>query len=48
MTFYWWQQDFGGLKTDQEKPLKDLELQSSLLPMAVSDLTFDRLILSEA
>jgi transposase-like protein len=48
MTFYRWRQEFGGLKSDQVKRLKDLELENSRLRKAVSDLTLDKLILSEA
>jgi putative transposase len=43
-----WRQEFGGLKTDQVKRLKDLELENSRLRKAVSDLTLDKLILTEA
>ena len=48
VTFYRWRQEFGGLKTDQVKRLKDLELENNRLRRAVSDLTLDKLILSEA
>ena len=41
-------QEFGGLKSDQVKRLKDLELENSRLRKAVSDLTLDKLILTEA
>ena len=44
----WWRQEFGGLKTEQVKRLKDLELENSRLRKAVSDLTLDKLILQEA
>ena len=37
-----------GLKTEQVKRLKDLELENSRLRKAVSDLTLDKLILQEA
>ena len=47
-TFYRWRQEFGGLKADQVKRLKDLELENSRLRKAVSDLTLDKLILTEA
>jgi len=43
-----WRQEFGGLKTEQVKRLKDLELENSRLRKAVSDLTLDKLILQEA
>jgi putative transposase len=48
MTFYRWRQEFGGLKADQVKRLKNLELENSRLRKAVSDLTLDKLILAEA
>jgi putative transposase len=47
VTFYRWRQEFGGLKTDQVKRLKNLELENSRLRKAVSDLTLDKLILTE-
>jgi putative transposase len=46
--YYRWRQEFGGLKTEQVKRLKDLELENSRLRKAVSDLTLDKLILQEA
>jgi len=36
------------MKTDQVKRLKELELENSRLRRAVSDLTLDKLILTEA
>jgi len=48
VTYYRWRQEFGGLKADQVKRLKDLELENSRLRKAVSDLTLDKLILTEA
>ena len=41
-------QEFGGLKIDQVKRLKDLETENTRLRRAVSDLTLDKLILQEA
>ena len=46
VTFYRWRQEFGGLKIEQVKRLKDLELENNRLRKAVSDLTLDKLILS--
>ena len=40
--------EFGGLKTDKVKRVKELELENQRLRKAVSDLTLDKLILSEA
>jgi putative transposase len=48
VTYYRWRQEFGGLKTDQVKRLKELETENSRLRKAVSDLTLDKLILTEA
>jgi Transposase len=48
VTFYRWRQEFSGLKTDDVKRLKDLQLENSRLRKAVSDLTLDKLILAEA
>jgi putative transposase len=31
VTYYGWRQEFGGLKTEQVKRLKDLELENSRL-----------------
>ena len=48
VTYYRWRQEFGGLKSDQVKRLKDLETENTRLRRAVSDLTLDNLILQEA
>ena len=48
VTYYRWRQEYGGLKTDQVKRLKELETENSRLRKAVSDLTLDKLILQEA
>jgi putative transposase len=48
VTYYRWRQEFGGLKIEQVKRLKDLELENTRLRKAVSDLTLDKLILQEA
>lgn len=48
VTFYRWRREFGGLKRDQVKRLKDLEAENARLRRAVSDLTLDKLILQEA
>lgn len=47
-TYYRWRQEFGGLKLDQAKRLKDLERENARLKRAVADLTLDKLILKEA
>ena len=48
VTYYRWRQEFGGLKTDQVKRMKELEAESARLRRAVSDLTLDKVILAEA
>jgi putative transposase len=47
-TYHRWRNEFGGLKLDQVRRLKELELENSRLRKAVSDLTLDKLILGEA
>ena len=47
-TYFRWRAEYGGLKTDQLKRLKELELENARLRKAVSDLTLDKLILKEA
>ena len=48
VTYYRWRQEFGGLKSDQVKRLKNLEAENTRLRRAISDLTLDKLILQEA
>ena len=48
VTYYRWRQEYGGLKSDQVKRLKELETENGRLRKAVSDLTLDKLILQEA
>jgi len=47
-TYYRWRHEYGGLKIDQVKRLKELERENSRLKRAVADLTLDKLILKEA
>ena len=47
-TFYRWRKQYGGMGTDQLKDLKRLQKENDRLRRAVSDLTLDKLILSEA
>jgi putative transposase len=47
-TYYRWRREFGGVKTDQVKRLKELEKENQRLRQAVSDLTLEKLILREA
>ena len=48
VTYYRWRQEFGGLRGDQLKRLKDLEAENARLRRAVSDPTLDKMILAEA
>jgi putative transposase len=48
VTYYRWRNEYGGLKCDQVKRLKDLETENARLRKAVSDLTLDKQILQEA
>ena len=47
-SYYRWRREYGGLKVDQAKRLKELEKENTRLRRAVSDLTLDELILQEA
>jgi putative transposase len=47
-TYYRWRTEFGGLKLDQVKRLRELERENARLRKAVSDLTLDKVILKEA
>ena len=46
-TFYRWRREYGGLRMDQAKRLKQLETENSRLRRAVSDLTLDNQVLKE-
>lgn len=48
VTYYRWRKEFGDLKIDQVKRLKDLETENTRLRKAIADLTLDKLILKEA
>ena len=48
VTYYRWRSEYGGLKGDQVKRLKELETENTRLRRAVSDLTLEKLILKEA
>jgi len=47
-TYYRWRKEYGGLKVDQARRMKELEKENLRLRRAVSDLTLDKLILQEA
>ncbi len=46
-TYYRWRKAYGGMKVDQARRLKDLEVENARLKRAVADLTIDKLILKE-
>jgi putative transposase len=48
VSYYRWRKEYGGMKTDQLKRLKELEKENQRLRRAVSDLTLDKVILTEA
>ena len=48
VTYSRWRQEYGGLKLDQVKRMKELEQENQRLRRAVSDLTLDKLIMKEA
>jgi putative transposase len=47
-TYFRWRAEYGGMKNEQVKRLKALELENTRLRRVVSDLTLDKLILTEA
>jgi len=47
-TYYRWRKEYGGLRVDQAKRLKQLEQENSRLKKVVADLTVDNAILKEA
>ena len=46
-TFYRWRAEYGGLRIDQARRLKQLEAENTRLKRAVADLTLDNQILKE-
>ncbi len=47
-TYYRWRKEYGGVRTDQIKRLKELEKENGRLKKVVADLTLDNAILKEA
>ncbi len=47
-TYYRWRKEYGGMKVDQARHLKDLEKENAQLKRAIANLTLDKLILEEA
>jgi len=46
-TYYKWRKEYGGLKVDQAKRYKDLEIENQRLRKVIADLTIDNSILKE-
>ena len=47
-TYYRWRKEYGGMRIDQAKRLKDLEVENFRLKKLVADLSLDNSILKEA
>jgi transposase-like protein len=47
-SFYRWRTEYGGLKVDQARRMKELERENARLKRAVAELTLDKQILREA
>ena len=46
-TYYCWRKEYGGLKVDQAKRLKELEQENSKLKRLVDELSLDKQILQD-
>ena len=47
-TYYRWRKEYGGVKTDQAKRLKDLERENARLKRLLAEAELDKAILREA
>ena len=47
-TYYRWRKEYGGMRIDQAKRLKELEQENARLKKLVADLSLDNAILKEA
>ena len=47
-TYYRWRKEYGGLRIEQAKKLKNLEKENARLKKLVADLSLDNAILKEA
>jgi len=47
-TYYRWRKEFGGMRVDQAKGLKELETENGRLKKLVADLSLDNAILKES
>ena len=48
VTYYRWRKEYGGMRVDQAKRLKDVEKENARLRKAVANLTLDKLTLEGA
>ena len=48
VTYYRWRKEYGGMRIEQAKRLKELEVENSRLKKLVADLSLDNSILKEA
>jgi transposase-like protein len=46
-TYYRWRREYGGMKADQAKRLKELERENARLKKLVADLSLDKAMLQE-
>lgn len=46
-TYYRWRKEYGGMKVEQAKRLKELEAENARLKKLVADLSLDKMILKE-
>ena len=47
-TLYRWRKEYGGMRVDQARRLRDLEAENTRLKKLVADLSLDKIILAEA
>ena len=47
-TYYRWRKEYGGIRVEQARKLKDLEKENTRLKKLVADLSLDNSILKEA
>lgn len=48
VTYYCWRKEYGGMKTDQARRLKELERENARLKRLLADAELDKAILREA
>ena len=47
-TYYRWRKEYGGMRVDQARRLKELEQENSQLKKLVANLSLDKAVLTEA